>query len=249
MHRFFISPEAIEGNRIVLKGDAAHQVKDVLRLREGDQITVLDNSGQEFRVTLAEVGRDLVVGEVTGSSAARGEPQTRITLYQALLKGPKFELVLQKATELGVSSFVPVVTDRCVVTDSISEMKVSRWRKIVTEAAEQSRRGKLPEVFPVVSFAEACRSASNYALIPWEEEGSVSIGEILGKWSSRSTSGQPLSPSIFIGPEGGFAPAEVEMAKRYGILPVTLGPRILRAETAALAAIAVVLYHFGEMGR
>jgi 16S rRNA (uracil1498-N3)-methyltransferase len=171
------------------------------------------------------------------------EPGTKITLYQALLKGSNFEFVLQKCTEIGVAVFVPVICERCVAGEPDGK-RLSRWRNIIIKAAEQSRRGKLPVLHNPVSFTRACRSASGISLLPWEGEKTRSIGDALQGY--HQTEKIPKF-SIFIGPEGGFSSHEVDIAQSCGIEPVSLGPRILRAETAGLVTAAVTLYEFGEM--
>lgn len=246
MHRFFVDPGFIDGDAVRLGGDLRHQVKDVLRLARGERFVVLDNTGWEYEVLLSDITKDAVTGEVVRKSLSPAEPKTNIRLYQGLLKGDKFELVLQKGTELGVSSFVPVVFERSVASAGVSPAKMERWKRIVSEAAEQSSRGKLPELLPVMPFAGACRSAPGFRLLPWEEEALVSLRQALDSQMSKGGY-SPQNISVFIGSEGGITPAEVELAVIQGVVPVTLGPRILRAETAALAVVTAVLFHLGDM--
>jgi len=246
LHRFFVDPGSIDGDAVRLGGDLRRQVKDVLRLTRGERFVVLDNTGWEYEVLLSDITKDAVTGEVVRKTPCAAEPRTNIRLYQGLLKGDKFELVLQKATELGVSSFVPVVLERSVASAGVSAGKMERWKRIIQEAAEQSSRGKLPELLPVMPFAGACRSAPGFRLLPWEEEALVSLRNAMDSQMSKG-SPAPQTVSIFIGSEGGITPAEVELAVNQGIVPVTLGPRILRAETAALAVVTAVLYHLGDM--
>ncbi|MFC1944824.1 RsmE family RNA methyltransferase [Chloroflexota bacterium] len=241
MYRFFLSPQCIDGSRVTLGGDLVHQLRHVLRLRAGSCIVVLDDSGWEYEVELGETGGGR--SSVVSSSRSAGEPVVGITLYQALLKGSNFEFVLQKCTELGVSAFVPISCERCVASAPRRE-RVARWRSIIREAAELSGRGRLPELRPQLPFAEALRSAVGPSLIPWEEESLVGIGEAV----RPLVEGGAGAVNIFIGPEGGFPSGEVDMARERGIVPVSLGRRLLRAETAALAAATAVLYEYGEMG-
>ncbi len=259
MHRFFVPPSAIEGDTVVLSGAVVHQIRNVLRLRRGDVITVLDDSGWEYQVQLTAVEQHEVAGCVERKTLARTEPRAKVTLYQSLLKGDKFEWVLQKGTELGIVEFVPVVANRCVIgsVDDVSEAKLARWKRIILEAAEQSRRGRLPRVHEPVLFAQACERSRNaeLALMPWEGEKTRSIGAVLTEPSSAQVTVQgktmvmhrPFSISVFVGCEGGFTSHEVDQALRYGILPVTLGPRILRAETAALVAATIILYQLEDL--
>jgi 16S rRNA (uracil1498-N3)-methyltransferase len=209
---------------------------------EGDRIIVLDNSGWEYEVELESVTRGYVEGVVRGRRLAVAEPRTRVTLYQALLKGEKFEFILQKCTELGVVGFVPILCERCVVghLNDVSVRKLSRWQRIVAEAAEQSRRGKLPTLEPLVLFQQACQSARGLSLIAYEGEGASGLRAAL--------QGRNLpSVNIFIGPEGGFSPSEVDFARSCGIVPISLGSRVLRAETAGLVAATAIFYECGDL--
>ncbi len=249
MHRFFVPPQSIERELVALGGDAAHRIRSVLRLRPGDEITVLDDTGWEYGVELKRVDRGAVEGIVKRRSPSLGEPRTRLVLYQGVLKGGKFEMVLQKGTELGISSFVPVFCQRSVRRggEDWFTSKYHRWRKIVSEAAEQCGRGRIPLLGLPMSFLDACDSAQGLRLLPWEGEDTVNLREALRGEEGRP-SGEP-GVSLFIGPEGGFTQEEVEFARSRGILSVSLGPRILRAETAALVAATAVLYELGEMNR
>lgn len=237
-----------------ITGPLTHQMRNVLRLKPGDRAILLDNSGWEYQVELGEVRRERIVGRIVQKSLAASEPRTKITLYQALLKGRALESVLQKCIEVGVVAFVPVVAARCIVSslEDIGDKKVERWRRIILEAAEQSRRGRLPVLRPALLLRQAWREASRGGLtvVPWEEaspgipasEESNSLRSVL-----RSAQPTPFSVNLFIGPEGGFTEEEIEQGQKYGAVPVTLGPRILRAETAGLVAAAAILYELGDM--
>lgn len=243
MHRFFLPEDRFTQNIVAISGKLAHQLRNVLRLRTGDHIIVLDNSGWELEVELAKMDKDNIKGKIVSKTIASSEPRTRITLYQALLKAGNIELVFQKCTEIGVASFVPLLCERCVTGEPDSR-KLSRWANIIREAAEQSRRGKLPTLHGVTSFKEACKSASGLSLLPWEGEKLRGIGEALRNYQKARKAPEV---SIFIGSEGGFSPHEVELAQNYGIIPVSLGRRILRAETAGLVAAAITVYEFSEL--
>jgi 16S rRNA (uracil1498-N3)-methyltransferase len=166
---------------------------------------------------------------------------------------------LQKGTELGIVEFVPLISQRCVIAslDDVNKKK-SRWQRIVREAAEQSRRGRLPNLQPAMFFSQACERAKRtggLSLMPWEEEKRVNLKLVFGREEKKakgkmapSFPPRPFSINLFIGPEGGFAFEEVLLAQRYGIVPISLGPRILRAETAGLVAVAAILYELGDLG-
>lgn len=241
-HRFFIPPNWINPPNVTLQSDTARQIRTVLRMRPGDEIIVLDNSGSEWRVTLTEIGKRSVLGQIVNRQPARGEPSVQLTLYQGTLKGQKFEWLLQKGTELGVTTFVPTICQRSVVRDKAAlAKKTSRWQQIIREAAEQSGRGKLPVLEPALPLADALRHAQPHALIimPWEEAAQATLKSVLQKNRADNL-------ALFIGPEGGFAPQEAQQAQQAGAHLVRLGPRILRAETAGLAACAAILYELEE---
>ncbi|PIU55054.1 MAG: 16S rRNA methyltransferase [Chloroflexi bacterium CG07_land_8_20_14_0_80_51_10] len=244
MHRFFILPACVDRDRIIISGRQAHQLKEVLRLKVGDQIIVLDDSGFEYQVKLVDIKNTSAIGEVAGRYPCPNEPSVEITLYQALLKSNKFDLVLQKCTEIGVVRFVPVICERCIAGGP-SSSRIGHWQRIIVEAAEQSGRGRIPNLHPVAGFEEACEGTDGFALLPWEGEEVLGIKAALGGWAFGDGNAKL---SIFVGPEGGFSPQEVELARSRGIVPVTLGKRILRAETAGLVASAAILYEYGELG-
>ncbi len=241
MHRFFVPPDAIREDQVILPDSAARQAREVLRLAPGALIAILDNSGAEYRVELTTVGREGVAGRLVERLDRSNEPSTHLVLYQSLLKADKFEWVLQKCTELGVARFVPVVSARTIASD-VSRTKRARWERILIEAAEQSGRTRIPELDPVTPLIEALEQAykrGGWALIPWEEERQIGLREVLKREG-------PIH--LFIGPEGGFTAEEIEAARGLGVISITLGPRILRAETAGLVAATAIFYDRGELG-
>ncbi len=251
-YRFFVPPETLQGRVASIDEPAlAHQLTGVLRLQPSDQIMLLDNSGWEYAVTLEEVGRDRIMGTITGKTLAATEPQLKLSLYVALLRGERFEWVLQKATELGVSAFVPVVCQRSVVDDiaDIGQTKLERWERIIREAAEQSRRGKLPKLRPAMLFDAACEHAirRSRAFVLWEGSGATSLRSLLRQPIEKPAQHLPFSTSLFTGPEGGFTESELATAAMYRIAVASLGPRTLRAETAPIAAAAAVLFEHGDL--
>ena len=244
-NRFFVSESGFEGDFVRLSAEQAHQVCHVLRLRVGDAIIVLDGTGTEYDVKLtAASGRD-AVGQIMGKREAMGEPKVQITLFQSLLTREKFEWVLQKGTEVGVSRFVPVQTERTLLrARQIDRKKMARWQKIVTEAAEQSHRGRIPQIETPVTFAQALSQLGDFdrALIASTSSQTKTLPDALAESATP-----PTSVAILIGPEGGFSDAETAQACENGAIPVNLGPRILRTETAAIVLPALVLFELGEM--
>lgn len=250
-HRFFISRQQMRKEEVFLSGYQARQIHQVLRLRPGDKITVLDNEGWEYEVELQATRTDQVSGRVVSSWQVASEPRLHLTLYQSMLKQDRFEWIVQKGTELGVSSFVPMVTERSVVRLSkLKRNKMVRWQRIIREAAEQSGRGFLPTLSQPVDFASAVAEIQpdSLAMIPWTGEKAGTIAAMLGAQSGENAS-PPAQIALFLGPEGGFSTAEIELARSGGIAPITLGPRILRAETAAIVAATLTLHEAGEMQR
>ncbi|MHC4740492.1 MAG: 16S rRNA (uracil(1498)-N(3))-methyltransferase [Planctomycetota bacterium] len=245
MNRFFISESDIQGERVVLDGDQAHQIFHVLRMKAGERITVLDNTGMEYEAVLTSVGKNEVSGRIESRRAGAGEPGVEITLYQSLLGREKFELVLQKCTEVGVSRFVPVVTQRSLVrdADAVTPKKLTRWRRIITEAAEQSHRSRIPELAEPMRFEEVLSESNTYDryLVASPHEQQTTLQDALQGDKDRWK-----SVGLLIGPEGGLTEQETGAALEAGAVAVSLGRRILRTETAAIVAAALILYELDE---
>jgi 16S rRNA (uracil1498-N3)-methyltransferase len=247
MHRFFVSPEAFASQPIVLTGDQAHQIRRVLRLRLGERVELLDGQGHAYEAILIALGETDAKLQVVSRWEVEGEPRTHITLFQAVLKGDNFTWALQKGTEVGVSRFVPTICERNVMDDlDAADGKRERWSRIIQEAAEQCGRGRLPELAPAELLPQALSYSSvegGLRLIAWEGEQVIRLRDVLA--GCNFTDGARIE--VFVGPEGGFADDEVALARRYGIQPVTLGPRILRAETAGVVAATLILCAAGEI--
>ena len=225
LHRFFVDPAAMRGDAFPLPATIERQVRSVLRLGDGDRIVLLSGDGSEALCRLIATG--CVVEERRPVAA---EPRHRLMIVQALLKGDALEQVVQHATEVGVAAFRLVLTDRCVARD-ISPRKLDRLRAIAREASEQSERGVVPPIDGPFPLADALGPG---AVLLRERHDGRGLGEL----------GPPSS--VVIGPEGGFTPAEVAAAERAGATLAGLGPRILRSETVAVAAAAVVLSRAGD---
>ena len=233
MHHFFVTD--IQADRAVFSAEQAQQIGRVLRLQPGEWVMVLDNAGWQYEAELVEVGRR-VTAVLHHKQPAANEPTSQLTLYQALLKRDNFEWVLQKGTEIGVTRFVPLITARTVAQPP---HKADRWQRILTEAAEQSRRGRIPKLAEPLRLEDALHEAAqaDVALLPWDGAVNETVARVLaGK--------RPSTIAVLIGPEGGWTEAEVANGRTHGIIPVTLGPRILRAETAAIVTAALVMQEF-----
>jgi len=255
MHRFFVPAHLLGSPTIVLGGSQAHQMRRVLRLRPSEHVVLLDNQGWAYEARLVSYDGDDVRLEAISRQPAAGEPLAHIVLFQAVLKGDRFEFVVQKATELGVRRLVPMVCERSVVAElGAIQNKHDRWQRVAQEAAEQCGRGLFPEVAPCQPFSVAlsqalrpCAGAEQLPalrLIPWEEERAVALRSVLE--SCNFMGGACIQ--IYIGPEGGFTEAEIALACSHGVRAVSLGPRILRSETAALVAVSNTLYATGDLG-
>jgi len=260
LHRFFVDPDLIGEQQVALAGEQAHQISRVLRLKPGDRVVLVDGLGHEATVRLDEVRSSAVTGAIEAVQAGRPEPSLYLTLYQALVPRERFETVLQKGTEVGIARFVPTWCERSIVPggDKIDERRLERWRRIVTEAAEQCERGVVPSIEAPLRFPDVITAAisSGPTILAWEREQRRSVRDGL------RTSLTPLPPlpqagegetvegrylSIFIGPEGGFTDSEIDLACQAGAILVSLGPRILRTETAGPVLAALALYEAGDL--
>jgi len=248
MNRFFVSKSDIRGGEVVLPDRHAHQIRNVLRMEPSGRIIVLDNTGDEYQVVLTDIRRDKVAGRVEQKRPAGGEPRLRLTLYQSLLSRDKFELVLQKCTETGVARFVPVITQRSLVrgADAVTPKKLTRWRRIITEAAEQSHRGRIPELARPARLEEVLPGLKDFdrALVASPHQQDMPLRKSL----TRSEGERLDNIAILIGPEGGFTEQETRLAQDKDAIAVGLGPRILRTETAAIVTTALILHELDEMG-
>jgi 16S rRNA (uracil1498-N3)-methyltransferase len=205
-------------------------------MQPGDELVLLDGSGQEFLARLTALSRHAAAAQVLQSRACAAEPQLHLTLYQCSLKQDKFEWVLQKGTELGVSRFAPVISERSIVRPAAALLKkYARWEAIVREAAEQCGRARIPQIAPPLDWAAVVVAAQGLRLLPWE--GAQTAPSLLATLQQSLPSSDKIS--ILIGPEGGISEQEAGLAAAHGWQLVSLGPRILRAETAAIAAAAI----------
>ncbi|HEV8352816.1 MAG TPA: RsmE family RNA methyltransferase [bacterium] len=236
MHRFYVDPAAVEGHHILIRGLEAHHVATVLRLRPGDRCIAFDGTGLEYVVRLILVADTETIGEIE-QRHTRATVPLRLTLVQGVPKGTKMDLVIRMGTELGIGEFVPARTARSVAGGA---HRAERWRRIAREAAKQSRRADVPEVREPAAFVDALDGVRGADLIVvlWEGERGRTLADAL---RGRSV---PAAAALIVGPEGGLERDEVEQAIAAGAVPVTLGPLILRTETAGIAAAAMLFYEF-----
>ena len=238
MRRFFVKSEQIWENVITITGDDARHIRAVLRMQPGDELIACDGAGLDYLCNILQIDEDVVTVEIQDAIASYTEPNVKITLFQGVPKGDKMDTIVQKCVELGVTDIFPVACSRSVAKlDKKEDKKLQRWQKIAESAAKQSNRGIVPQVGRLLSFREAviASKALDARIIPYENEKDTGIRQFV-----KGFFGTTLG--VFIGPEGGFSPEEMYLAECSGMIPVTLGKRILRTETAGLVALALLLY-------
>ncbi|MFH1406714.1 MAG: 16S rRNA (uracil(1498)-N(3))-methyltransferase [Candidatus Omnitrophota bacterium] len=242
MSRFYIKPEFIKGDKIYIKGKELHHICDVMRLGVGDIISAFDGTGVVYAGKIESVSlKEAVVGIDKTCNTPGKLP--KITLAVSVPKLDKMDLIVQKATELGVHTIYPVLTKRTVISldERKANLRLERWRNIAIEASKQCGRSELPRVEPPMKFEEALQSVKNYeiALMPTLEGDVVPLKKILNAKTYKNA-------ILFIGPEGDFTPQELSTAKKLGCVAVSLGPLVYRVETASLAALAILFYALGN---
>ena len=238
MTRIFLKELLAVAQECTLNAEDSHYLSSVLRMREGEVLDVVDGSGRVYNASVKDLSKNACVLFIDSEQHGSHEPGVHVTLFQSVSKGERMDLTIQKSVELGVHKIVPVMSERCVVRLDGRKDKSDRWQKIALEAARQSGRDIVPVVTEPVKFADAVKnSGSGLKLIPWEEAKGVTLKEVLA-----GRNGIENEIAVFIGPEGGFTAAEADMARSNDIIPVTLGPRILRTETAGPAVLAMIMY-------
>lgn len=247
MDRFFTPKNNInlEQNTCIIEGEDVKHISRVLRSRENDKLEVCDMDNNEYICEIKEINKDNILLDIIEKVNIKRESNLKVKLYQGMPKGTKMELILQKLTEIGVDEIVLVQTKRSVtkIDNKKEDKKIERWERIIYEAAKQSKRGKIPKLTGVLTFKEALADMQNNDLniCPYENERTISIKEAI-KDSSANTIG------IFVGPEGGFEEEEIEKIQEIDGKVVSLGPRILRTETASVVASSIVLYELSDLG-
>jgi 16S rRNA (uracil1498-N3)-methyltransferase len=241
----------------VFSGEEAKYLADVLRMKPGELVTLCDGARTDYTCRITDIMKDHVTVTFDAREPNSTEPPYEAVLYQALVKGDKMDLIIQKGVELGVSKIIPVACSRSIVRIDAkdSDKKTARWQKIAEEAARQCGRGMIPTVGQPVSFAAAVAKAgadSDIVFLPWEGEKSRPLSSVLDSWADAGlhVSADPAKKpviSFFIGPEGGFDPKEIDIADKAGVRTVTLGRRILRTETAGLAVLSMLIYRLERL--
>ena len=248
MYQFFVEPEQIDvaAKSVIIRGTDVNHIKNVLRMRPGEEVAVSNGiDGKEYRCGILALEEDCVRLELRFIKEDGVELPAKIYLFQGLPKADKMELIIQKAVELGAFQIIPVAMKRCVVKldEKKADSKIKRWQGIAEAAAKQSKRGVIPTVAPVMSYAQAVKMAENcqIKLLPYEcADGMEKTKRLI----ENITPGQDIA--VFIGPEGGFDLDELELAKEAGCEIITLGKRILRTETAGMMLLSVLMYHLEQ---
>lgn len=243
MNRFFVNKNLIANGTLYIVGEDLHHMVKVLRLKRGDPVELCDGLGMEYKAIIEGVTSESALLRITHSEESAAEPTYRVTLFQCLPKQDKMELIIQKCVELGVYEIVPVLSRRCIARfkDESSESKrIARYNRIAYEAAKQSKRGVVPRVSECVSLTGCDISKFDLSVVAYEEEREVTLKGVLSKNQDAG------SIAVFIGPEGGFEWDEIQLLKGMGAVTVTLGNRILRTETAGMAALSMIEYHFSS---
>lgn len=247
MYQFFVDAAQIhmEERRVLITGSDVNHIKNVLRMKIGEEINVRGGEdGREYRCAILELTDDVVLCELRFVKEESTELPVHVTLFQGLPKADKMETIIQKCVELGACEIVPVATKRAIVKldEKKSVTRVARWQSIAEAAAKQSKRGIIPTVSPVLTFGEALQKAASMdvKLIPYELEGERSGMDVTREIIGKIRPGQ--SVAVFIGPEGGFDESEIEKAGAASVVPITLGKRILRTETAGMTVMSWLVY-------
>ena len=245
MAKFFVNPEDVLEESILITGTDVNHIKNVLRLPIGKEILINDRQGNDYECIIKDISAESVTAQIINQKESHTEPAVETVLFQSLVKGEKMEFVIQKSVEIGVTKIVPLVTKRCVVkleSESKLNNKIMRWQKIAESAAKQSKRGIVPEVLMPMTMSQALayvKEKLDCGCIPYENETTHHIKTYLQSLNAQSI-------GIFIGPEGGFTEEEIALAMGYGVEAITLGKRILRSETAGLVTLANIMYEMGE---
>lgn len=248
LRRFFVPKGSVHARHVTLGPEVAHRLGRVLRMKRGDHIVLSEGGLRDFEAQITGISGRALTAVVVAERDAPEEPVVTVTLYQSLIRQNRFDLVLEKGTELGVARFVPMTTARSQPhagdNGEPSAARMERWSRIVLEAAEQCGRGRLPEVAPPQPFEQAVHGAQGLKLLPYEAGRGPGLSAYL-----RDLRPHPSQVSLFIGPEGGFESSEVALSEAEGGVVVTMGRRIMRSETAGIVAAALTLDALGEMGK
>ncbi|MBN1622362.1 MAG: 16S rRNA (uracil(1498)-N(3))-methyltransferase [Endomicrobiales bacterium] len=248
MPHFFIPPKNIKQSSFVIEGAEAHHLTNVRRVKKGDEIRLFDGTGKSYLVCIENVDKLKVSGRIIKEEELK-PTRIKLNVYQSVPKGERFDWLVEKFTEIGVSKLFPLITERSVVK-KVPESKQKRWERLSLSSSQQCLRQDIMEISTPIEFNAAVKNISSDAfnIIPWEGASNINKGwePLYGALSSKAEVTKLTQANIFIGPEGGFTMDEIKLAEKSGIIPVSLGQRILRVETAGLVSAILVLNGFGE---
>ena len=247
MRRFFIDSKLINDDKVLLEGELWHYLSHVLRLKVGEKLEMLTEDNKLYVVELSAFSEKSIEGQIVAMNEYANDTKVEINLYQGLPKGDKMDLIVQKCTELGISSITPVEMPRSIakIGADKAEKKTARWQKIALEASQQSKRSQVPKINDPLSwksFLKKIKEEEGLSLLLWEDETTVGLKNLLKQYQAVG------KINLIIGPEGGLGAEEAAELKQMGIASVSLGKRILRTETAPIAAVAMILYHYDDLG-
>jgi len=242
MRRFFIEQKINDTQNLEITGQPAHHIRNVLRFKKNDTIILFDGTGFDYKAKINNISNTSIQTTIFEKYFSKTEPPIKITLAQAMLKEKKMDTLIRQATELGISQWIPFICERTIPKPNKNKMssKIKRWQKISSEAAKQCKRSQLLEINNLITFSQLMAlNKSDLKILFWEKSS-----HLLDEQKNK-----PENILLVLGPEGGFSPEEVEMAKINSFIITSLGPRILKAETATISACTLVQYIFGDMGK
>lgn len=247
MHKFFVPKENIVGDICTIVGDDVKHIYKVLRLKEGDKVSINNCEGKEYLAELLDINKKEIKANILNELELNNESNIKVHLFQGMPKATKMDLISQKNTELGISTITPVITERVVVKNDNDFKKVDRWNRIALEAAKQSKRSLIPTINTAITFEELLLKLATMDLIvvPYENKEGYGIKNLVNNLDKNK---QMKNIAIIVGPEGGFEEEEILKLEEIGAYIVTLGPRILRTETAGFVALSLLMYELGDLG-
>lgn len=251
MHKFFVDPKYITGDTAIICGDDVKHIYKVLRLQPGEKVGINNTKGKEFLAEIQDVSKTQVTVNILEELATNNESPIEVYLFQGIPKSSKMDFIVQKCTELGVFKITPLITERVIVKNEIGEFKkVDRWQKIALEACKQSKRTIIPEIETPIDFKEfkARIKSMDLMIVPYENEKGTGIKNVINEIKEINEINKIKKVGIVIGPEGGFEEEEIYELISLGAKIVTLGPRIMRTETAGMVSLSLIMYELGDLG-
>lgn len=247
MPKFFVENKNINNNEIRIEGKDVNHIKNVLRKRIGDKITICNSTiGQDYLCEIERLEEENIFCNILEKLETNSESNIKVTIFQGLPKADKMELVIQKSVELGVYDITPVEMKRCVVklSEKDKKKKIERWQKISEVASKQSGRNIIPQINKIINIKEICNLCEQYdiVLVAYENEEENTLKEELSNLKNKILEQEEIKIGVLIGPEGGIASEEIEILKEEGVKVITLGKRILRTETVALNVLSIIMY-------